>query len=281
MKADAPSTKFTAGTVPELRVPAWVPIEVINEAKDFILNPLHMWQQIADLKLADENVKAAFFNTAFELEREGRSPAEVVDILFFKPLRPLLTNNRMKRVWDELIKQHRDGRGYLHPVHNKLPERLEQLPNRQGAGMAWLFYRIIEVERASRPWASGTREQAEARNGELLKQAADLRGLVATYKQIHLWHSHVGIGGGKYRVWARKLEDAALVLEEIAQALPKPLKRRHDTDQARFIAGQLAKACQEIFGKSLPGVVRNILYVLFDRDFNDSTVTQWCKHPLK
>ena len=263
MKADA-ATKTGA---PELRIPSWVPEMVAYFARGVA----------------------------------QRNPPAVHPEL----LRAVITDERMRWVWRELGKRHRDGNGYLHPV--RAPKGREQDPNWQGAGMVMLFSAVIGIcsEQAFGLRGVTTRKKAEADRDMYRQKAAELRALAEsinsglTDASSHPHYILAGLSPNSYRKYlagplhiahrrrattaARRLEDAAKVYDDLAQAedkaIPAQMHRDRGNAAKRTVALRLVTVCREGFGASLFGVVANILSVLFGSEIAVSTVRHWCSHP--
>jgi hypothetical protein len=234
MKVDVPRP-------PQLCIPAWVPKEVAEKARE--------------LARAEPPVAA---------------PAM---------LRALATNRRMKWVWTELRKRHGDG--YLHPVR---PPK-EPVADPQGFGMAVLFsHTLTIVQDAPYRLSFESRKEAEAARDTYSMMAWRLRTLARAFVEtLPPDHRNYETFRRLNSEHVRKLEDAAGVLEQLAQdehehALELPERDRGNA-LARYVSGELVQACSIIFGTPLYGVVAAIASVALGFDISVSTIRNW--HPRK
>jgi hypothetical protein len=232
MKADIPRP-------PQLRIPAWVPKQVAEKARELA-----------------------------RAEPPVASPAT---------LRALATNRRMKWVWTELRKQHGDG--YLHPVR---PLK-EPVADPQGFGMALLFsHTLTIVQDAPYRLSFESRKEAEAARDTYSMMAWDLRTLARAFVEtLPPDHRNYETFRRLNSEDVRKLEDAAGVLEQLAQdeqehALELPERDRGNA-LARYVTGELVKTCCTIFDTPLYGVVAAIATVALGLDIPVSTIRSW--HP--
>jgi len=242
MKADVPRP---------LRIPAWVPKEVADKAR--------------------------------ELAR--RDPPVISPAI----LKALTTNKRMKWVWREFSK--RQGDGYLHRVKAlpKRLARPTTDAEWQAAGMVVLFSQAIEMMRAelSRPLLTASREEAEMARDTYATTAINLRSLARTLGEAAAEYIPPDYPDSR-RVEAfqrrnseemRTLEDAAEILEEFAQvedeaASEFPVRDRGNASKRR-VTGELLKLCRVVFGKDLVGIVAIIASILFESDIPWGTIRDW------
>jgi hypothetical protein len=193
----------------------------------------------------------------------------------------LATDERMKRVWRELCRRHRDGGDYLHPVRI-LPKELAQVEDRQGAGMAILFSNALAVAFDERWATTSTSKEAEAAREGYKEGAAWLRVPArALNERVTSLSSHPD--NDTFRLWAidaaRKLEDAATVLDELAQteAEAELPDRNRASPRERQVGVKLVEFCRTVFGTPLFGLVAIIVSVLFESKITPSTVREWAQ----
>jgi hypothetical protein len=166
-----------ADTPRPLRIPAWVPKPVAEKAR--------------------------------ELAR--RSPPVVSPAL----LRELATDKRMRWVWRELTKRKRHGDGYLHPVQ---PLK-ELLADPQGRGMALLFSHTLAImQDVPYRLSFESRREAEEARDKFAITAMNLRVLAQAFVEaLPPAHRNYEVFRRLNSGQVRKLEDAAEVLEQLAQ----------------------------------------------------------------
>jgi len=206
-------------------------------------------------------------------------------------LRALATNKRMKWVWRELSK--RQGAGYLHRVGavSKRLARPATAAEWQAAGLASLFSHAIAIMQAESSTPSfETREEAEAACDAHATMARNLQILARTLGESAARYRPSDYPDGCYDVFrrlneeeTRKLEDAAEILEELAQVADEAAaefpRRDRGNASVRRVTGELVKVCRIIFGKSLFGVVAIIGSVLFESKISESTIRAWHRIP--
>jgi hypothetical protein len=210
---------------------------------------------------------------ARELAR--RSPPKASPAL----LRALATDKRMRWVWRELSKRHGDG--YLHPV-----QPLKQpVADPQGQGMALLFSHTLAImQDVPYRLSFESRKEAEVARDTFSMMAWTLRTLAQAFVEaLPPAHQNYEAFRRLNSEDVRKLEDAAGVLEQLAQddhehALELPERGRGNA-LARHVSGELVKTCRIIFCASLYGTVATITSVLLDSDISEGTIRAW--HPRK
>jgi len=192
-------------------------------------------------------------------------------------LRALATDQRMKWVWTELRKHHGDG--YLHPAR---PPK-EPVTDPQGFGMAFLFsYTFTIVQDTPYRLSFESRKEAEAARDTYSMMAWRLRTLGRAFVEtLPPDHRNYETFRRLNSEDVRKLEDAAGVLEQLAQeeheyALELPERDRGNA-LARYVSGELVQACSTIFGTPLYGVVAAIASVALGFNISVSTIRGW--HP--
>jgi hypothetical protein len=208
---------------------------------------------------------------ARELSRQSIAPPALLDAL--------ATNTRMRWVWAELSKRHGDG--YLHPVR-----ALKQpVADPQDFGMALLFAHTLAImQDVPYRLSFESRKEAEAARDTHSMMAGRLRTLAQAFVEtLPPAHRNYEAFRRLNSEDVRKLEDAAGVLEQLAQdeyehALELPERVRSNA-LARHVSGELVKTCRTIFGTSLYGVVATIASVALESDISKSTVRAW--HPGK
>jgi hypothetical protein len=235
MKADVPRP-------PQLRIPAWVPKQVAERARELAR---------AEPPLA--------------------SPAM---------LRALATDKRMKWVWRELSKHCGDG--YLHParplkrsVADPQGFAMELLFSHTLTIMRDAPYKLSisggrrEAEEARDKYAT------TAWNLRSLAQTF-VEVLPPHHPEYETWRRLTSDDVRKLKDAAEVLEQLADLEHETALTLPE---RDRGNAQVRGVTGELVKACRIFFGRSLYGVVARIASVVLETNISERTVRAW--HPRR
>jgi len=241
VKADVPR-------VPQLRIPAWVPKQVADKAREFARR-----------------------------DPPVISPAR---------LKALATNKRMKWVWRELSK--RQGNGYYHPVRalpKKLAPVVDWQAAGMAFLFSQVI-EIVRAE-LFRTMMTASRKETETARDAYASTAGNLRSLAQTFAEVAARHIPADYPD-PHRVEAflrrdaeqrRKLIEAAEVLEELVQieqeAAAEFPKRDRNNASARRVTGELVKSCRIIFGKSLFGVVAIIASIVLESKISESTIRGW------
>jgi hypothetical protein len=237
--------KADAPRVPKLRIPAWVPKQVAAKARELSRN---------GMALSDRSLLVA-------------SEAD-----FQRLLRALTTKPRMKWVWRELGK--RQGDGYLHPARSLR----KPVADPQGRAMTVLFFHALKIAcevSLDRVSVASRKEVAE-----VPEQCANMARTLHDMAEALLEPTPDQLN----REDARKLEDAAEVLDRMAQdyAAGDHRERDHGNALTRHVTGELVKACRIIFRRSMYRTVGTIAGVLLGvSNIPASTMRNWHPDPRK
>ena len=195
---------------------------------------------------------------------------------------PLVCDPRMRRVWGELCRQHRDGT-FLYPARGAWWERrmpfllptgapsAADASKRQDEAMVELFDAARACQQRHR--VTMTRREAEQERDYYLTEAQGLRLKATTMltdpaSQRHKRH--------------RRLLEAAQTCEDYAHetyrtAVAMSLDRKHD-GRARWVALIIANKFRELFGSPMYTLTATITSVVLGRNVSPHRIRQWC-HP--
>jgi hypothetical protein len=236
-------------SVPKLRIPSWVPRAVAASAREA-------------------------YAVASQREPDEFGFAEVVK----KYLLLLVRDPRMRAVWHELCRRHRNGT-YMHPATPLTT--LADDDERQGAAMVELFGAALKYAMA--PGITFTRWQVEWRRADLLEQARALRidaAMGALLEAISF--------GGERDIWTderrRRLLAAAeaydaIAAETYAADTSAALDRERGDRAARWFARAVSRQFQELFGPHFYGLTAIVASVVLGREIEARDVRQWCSPP--
>jgi hypothetical protein len=178
----------------------------------------------------------------------------------------LLTDPRMRSVWAELTRKERRTGRFLHP--SRL-ERFAEASERQDRAMGALISLVLW------PYGHGVRPTARLRRdvdkdrAQAWEMARKLRELAAREGAVER---------PKMLVRAKKLEDAAEALDEIASDRPfAVVDRDRGSLEARGLAIWIAHSCEMLFGSPLPSVIATMTSVALDCEVSAQQVRDWRK----
>jgi len=175
----------------------------------------------------------------------------------------------MRSIWAELTRKERHTGRFLHPARL---ERFAEASERQDRAMRLLLCLAL------RPFILGElpavrlrrdvdKDRAEAREmARKLREKAAREGAAERYDRL---------------VRAKKLEDAAEVLDEMATMAEARCFAVVDRDRgnlaARGLAMWVAAQCEFLFGSVLPGVTATVTSVALDCEVTAQQVKDWRK----
>jgi hypothetical protein len=171
----------------------------------------------------------------------------------------------------------------LHPVRTIL-KGLTKVEDRQEAGMAVLFSNALALAFDERWTSTTTRKEAEIAREVYEEGAAWLRTTACVLNE-RVASLSLHPNNNPFRLWAidaaRKLEDAATVVDELAQAEAEALQELPDRNRAspreRQVGVKLVEFCRTVFGTPLFGLVAIIVSVLFESKITPGTVREWAQ----
>jgi hypothetical protein len=227
----------------ELRIPVWVPNSVAEVAQREFQVPQCKTKTPDGKKFCEIRLDAKF-------------------------LFRLTCDPRMRGVWRELSRQHRNG-AFLHPATLG-----------QDAAMAELFSTAVRCMNS--PQTTMSRRQAKQRYQEFIGKANEWLA-----EAWVLLAEAVGRDGysAKHGERLARIAGAADALREFAAEnlaieMRTALDRDRGEGQARWFALAIAEKCHALFGASLYGVSATITSVALNRSITPRTVRQWCaRHP--
>jgi hypothetical protein len=244
MKADV-----TKSGAPKLRIPAWVPKPVAHIARQ----------------------KARVRN-----HRRNRTVGE--DVTQF--LTPLVQDQRMRRVWHELLRRRRDGT-FMHPAAAWWIDATNA-EERQGVAMAKLLTAALQF--AARPGATSTRRKAERMRNHNLEMARHLRAdadALRVDKSDERWYRLIAVAE-TYEGIAKNVE---WHLRSQGQGYYYPWPMVLDRDRRdpadRWLACAISYTCRSLFCSPLYGITAIIMTVILGREIARGTVRQWCADKTK
>jgi hypothetical protein len=218
-------------------IPDWVPSSVVEEALTIWFRSREQWQ-----------------------------PEQFYDILYaqsylphFRELiRQLVTDDRMQRVWTELSKRHRKAsRQFVHPARGLTQSEAWATLFRRA-----LMKRLFDVPVVTETEMKSIAEQRRQIVPNLRKLADDLArggGPPRYFEEMHRLAERI-------ELWAESGED-----DGITEG-PLLVERQRGDPLLRSYARQMSRACEELFGKRLYGVVAKITSVAFRRDITGEEI---------
>jgi hypothetical protein len=203
-------------------------------------------------------------------------------------MRALLTDRRMRAVWDQLRQRRRSDGGYLYPVE-KLPWNPgERIDVRQSLGLLELFKQALGL--ALQVTVTGARMQRrdESEGSKKFAEIAiavlhGIRAGIAASTPPPSWDG--GVVARQDAEDARILTEAEAVIRRRIETMARVVEsagfvveRDRGTAQAQWFAVSLVDVCRTIFDRELFTVVAIITKVLFrvPRSFSAATVRMWC-----
>jgi hypothetical protein len=181
----------------------------------------------------------------------------------------LLTDPRMRSVWAELTRKERRTGRFLHP--SRL-ERFAEASERQDRTIGVLPCLVLW------PFMHGVLPTARVRR-DVDKHRAEAREMACRLRE---WAAREGaVERYGCLVRAKKLEDAAAVLDEIAAGGEARCFAVVDRDrgslEARGLAMWIADSCEMLFGSPLPSVIATMTSVAMDCEVSAQQVRDWRK----
>lgn len=224
-----------------LRIPSWVPPAIADCART-------EWEAVHNSSLNGQLLAELHPPTPQSLER-------------------LVCDLRMRSVWRELSRRHRNG-AFLHPAEQQDVAMVELFL------AAWLC--------VLRPQITRTRRPAEQRHREVTKRADELRveGFVLLSRAV----KRDGADAKNIERYDRIVAAADALKEYADETLTIELRtardRGHGEGKARWFALAVTKKCRALFGAPLYGVSATITSVALNRSVKPRTVRQWyARHP--
>jgi hypothetical protein len=177
----------------------------------------------------------------------------------------LLTDPRMRSVWAELTRKERRTGRFLHP--SRL-ERFAEASERQDRAMGALIFSVLW------PYGHGWRPTARLRR-DVDKDRAEAREMARKLRELA---AREGAVERPYTlVRAKKLEDAAEALDDIARDRFDVVDRDRGSLEARGLAKWIAGRCEMLFGSPLPSVIATMTSVALDCEVSAQQVRDWRK----
>lgn len=218
-------------------VPEWVPSSVAEEACTIWFRPREEWQ-----------------------------PEKLYDFLYDRSHQPhfrelmcqLVTNPRMRRVWRELSKRHRNASGqFVHPAKGLT----------QSEAWATLFRRALMMRLFGTPVITAS---------EMETIAGQRRKIVPKVRELADDLAGVGAPPGYFEEMHRLAERIELWVDggegDGVTYGPLLVARKGGDPWERSYARQMCGTCEKLFGKQLYGVVANIASVAFRREISDEEI---------
>jgi hypothetical protein len=173
----------------------------------------------------------------------------------FEALKRLLVDQRMRRVWTELIKKKKDSTATF--LHSAKPTwDFDNVVDRQDTAIASLLYLAMNLAICD-PTVMTRREVEVQRRGVLDKAAAAfIQGDVAAARDHE----------AKAADWAAAAETRLVVERDTGDA------------QARCFAILFADQCRRLFGSPLYGVTATVASVALGRKLTTRVVRGWVQH---
>jgi hypothetical protein len=230
--------------VPALPIPSWVPAPVARSIRTKYAEYVHELADLARDALPDE----------------GRDYLEYVMEL----LLPVVSDPRMRGVWQELYRQHRDGT-FLHPARPAGVPSAADARNRQDEAVVELFD-VAAIACQQLSCATTTRREAEQQRDYHLRRAEELERDAPAIEDIEccrwLWGA-----ARAYRNHARETYRTAVAMSRV---------RNHD-GRAHWVVITVANKFHELFGSAMYTLTATIASVVLRRDVKPRTTRQW--HP--
>jgi len=230
--------------LPALPIPSWVPAPVARSICTKYAKYVHELADLARDALPDEGRDYLVY---------------VMELLL-----PVVSDPRMRGVWQELYRQHRDGT-FLHPARPAGVPSAADARNRQDEAVVELFDAAALA--CQQPLcATTTRHQAEQERNYYLAKAHDLECDTVTIGDIECCH-WLWRAARAYRDHARETYKTAIWMAA---------DRNHD-GRARWVALVISNKLCELFGSPMYTLTATITSVVLSRDVKARTIRQW--HP--
>jgi hypothetical protein len=206
----------------------------------------------------------------------------------------LVSDERMRRVWSELARRHRD-KTFMHPAATAPasqppttdcevwppPSKPDEC---QDEAMASLLRASLLC--AIQPWTTMTRQQAENDRRRYVAMARQLR---TDASHLQLWigppirpredRDRLRLLASAAGAYEHAAANIAYKLEGNSSSFPIIRKRRRGGSADQWLALNITGQCRGLFGSPLYGVAAIVMSVILDREITPRTVRQWCAHP--
>ena len=231
-----------------LPIPLWVPTAVARSIRTKYAKDLHELSDLARDALADEGRDYLVY---------------VMELLL-----PVVCDPRMRGVWQELYRQHRNGT-FLHPARDAWWERrmlfLQPAGDRQDEAAVELFD-TAALACQQLHGATTTPREAEQQRDRYLAKAHELEHdaltMVANPEWRRLWEA-----AKTYRDYARETYKTAI----------RMAADRNQDGRTRWVALTMANKFHELFGSPMYRLTATITSVVLGRTVTRRRIRQW--HP--